>query len=80
LTSFKPYKNIKNNNINDKNAINIFAAGQLNTTISTKQLEKECELSRRSIPKILHENKFHPRMRLKLMCFTLTLKKLFFKN
>jgi len=39
---------------------NILAAAQLNPTISTKQLEKECELSRRSILRILYENKFHP--------------------
>jgi len=46
-------KNIKKNNTNDENAINIFAPGQLNITISIRQLEKKCKLSRRSI---LHEN------------------------
>jgi len=45
---------------NDENAINILAAAQLNPTISTRQLEKECELSRKSILRILYENKFHP--------------------
>jgi len=32
---------------NDENTINIFATVQLNPTISTMQLERECELSRR---------------------------------
>jgi len=39
--------------------INLFAAIQLNPTISTRQLERECELSRRLILKVLHKNKFH---------------------
>jgi len=38
--------------------MNILAAIQLNPMISIKQLERECELSRRSILRI-HENKFH---------------------
>jgi len=45
---------------NDENALNIFAAVQLNPTISTRQLEGECELSKRSTLRILHSNKFHP--------------------
>jgi len=45
---------------NDENAINILAAVQLNPTISIRQLKRECELSRRSILRILHENKFYP--------------------
>jgi len=39
---------------NDKNAINILAAVELNLMISTRQLERECEVSRRSILRILH--------------------------
>jgi len=38
--------------INDENTL---VAVQLNPTISIRQLEKECELSRRSILRILHE-------------------------
>jgi len=45
---------------NDENVINILAAVRLNRTISTKQLERECELSRKSILRVLHESKFHP--------------------
>jgi len=52
-------KNTKKNSYYDENA-NILAAVQLNLMISTKQLKRECELSRRSILRILHENKFHP--------------------
>jgi len=47
---------------NDENAINILAAVQLNSMINTRQIEREYELSRRSILRILHEIyiKFHP--------------------
>jgi len=45
---------------NDENVINILAAVQLNPTISTKQLERECKFSKKSILRILHESKLHP--------------------
>jgi len=40
--------------INDENTINTLAAVHLNPTISTSQLKRECELSRRSILGAFH--------------------------
>jgi len=45
---------------NDGNALNILAALQSNSTICTRQLERECELNSGLILRILLKNKFHP--------------------
>nr|XP_034195052.1 uncharacterized protein LOC117611224 [Osmia lignaria] len=44
----------------DGNSINIVAAVIRDPRVSTRQLERESGLSRRSILRILHVNRFHP--------------------
>ena len=42
------------------NSTNILAAVALNPYISTRQLERESDISRQSVLRIFHSNKFHP--------------------
>ncbi|KYN04951.1 hypothetical protein ALC62_04167 [Cyphomyrmex costatus] len=56
----KKCKRIKKATESDGNSTNILAAVALNPHISTRQLERESDISRRSVLRILHSNKFHP--------------------
>jgi len=58
--SVKEKKRTRRKTATDGNVINILAAVQSNSMICTRQLERECELSRRLILRILSENKFYP--------------------